>query len=146
MTTMSSFLGVPICACLIFIIELTSSYSDITKHDEAFALVSNTILFWQCVYLVVGAVFMILNQILISLALIDGDTSQISVILSIDLVFVFLFQYVVIGVGVNWEEVVGAVLIFAGTFLIALLKLIEPQKIESIVNSSFVGKILFFKF
>lgn len=141
-TSVNSFFGVPICAILTLIFELT----DNSQHINSFAFVSTPTLLWQIVYLILGAISAIANQILVAFSLIHGDPSKTTVLYAIELLFVFLFQYVLIGIGMDWKEAIGAILIIAGSFLIALFKMIDPKKIDLIANSNIIGKILFFKF
>jgi drug/metabolite transporter (DMT)-like permease len=155
----SPYFGIPITFVVALIIDLTH-VAKIFKRPVLAEQNEANYLTWQIVYVLLGSTFVIVFQLTFALALKFGDASKISIILSTDLLFAFLFQYELLGIASKWMAIVGSILILLGSVLIALFKIVEDKRAErrmemtrngqsideTIKRESWVEKILFFKF
>jgi drug/metabolite transporter (DMT)-like permease len=141
-TIFTSHFGVPICALIVLVLRLT--HSDIMNpvtHLEA----SSTPIGLQIVYMGLGAFGLTLCHVIVAIALIYGDASKISILLSSDVLFAFLFQIAILGIIPKVLDIVGALLIVIGTLLIMFFKIIDKKTSDRVRNSC-IGKIIFYKF
>lgn len=91
---------------------LNSSFDDL-KYEIAYAILS--------------ALLSVSQQILMNMAVNIEDASKVSILKSTDLLFIFLFQYLLLGIHSNFNSILGAVLIFCGALFVMIYKIIDKR-------------------
>ena len=138
-----SYFGIPLCAVLVLIFDLVleKRYYGLRSSSEEISLRGSCLL-WQVFYLIVASILMILSAFANVLSFKYEDASKVTIVLSTDLIFGYLFQYELLGVVSEWMAVLGAVLIVLGTIFIALYRIFDSGQKPT---SCFV-RFLCFKF
>jgi len=118
-----AYFGIPIS----FLISLglyLMGYEKIPKWSNTIAY-SRTHLYWQIFYLVLSAVLGLIQTVLFNLSSYYEETSKMALIRSTDLLWTFLFQWLILNIVPSSMHTTGALLIFAGAMLIMVFKIIE---------------------
>jgi drug/metabolite transporter (DMT)-like permease len=110
--------------------ELKKSNATTTFDSQGVMAIftKTSLISWQIVYVLVGALSGILAQIMLNWSLKYEETFKISIILTTDIVFVFLLQYFLLDIKVDFYETLGAGLIVLGTLIIIGFKFFETNK------------------
>lgn len=93
-----------------------------------------------------GTLFINADLIFFILALRYEDPSKVAIITSTDLVFGFLFQYIVLHVLSDWMSLIGAILITIAAVLVPLHTLLENKGSKQTERTSLLARIYFFTF
>lgn len=116
-----SYFGIPLSLAIsIILFTIGISYK---KIDELNGL-SIAI---QLVYSIFSAFLGLSAQISLNTALKYEDASKIAVIKTVDLIFTFAFQYILMGISKDFISVIGAFLILFGTFIILIFKYFKKK-------------------
>lgn len=156
----ASYLGLPVCSLISFILLYTGK--------EVKPLISYFELLIQIGITVLAAISGLTGQACMNFAFLHEDVTKVSLVRSTDVLFTFLFQYIVLNIHSNLFSVLGAMLILVSVVMIMIYKIMDQRyikkhrdyielkklkakghKIEThdkIVRPNIVKKILFFKF
>lgn len=118
----ASYFGIPISFLISLVIILTDRTRK-TSMDRF--MIERTALLWQIFYLFGGSMGGICAQLALNMALKYEQASRITIILSSGLVFIFVLQYIFLGIQSNLLSIIGAVLIVSSTSMIILRKALE---------------------
>ena len=137
-----AYIGIPVSILMSLSMYLTGNQKNDMKLIED---VSSLI--YQITFLICSGLFGVLSQILINISLKYEETTKVTMIYSTDLLFTFLFQYVILSISPNLLSTVGAFCIFASTFFILIFKTFETNSLkDESDNQQLWKKCLFFKF
>ena len=115
-----SYVGVPTSFLLSLVLFLTGvQENDINLVKD----VTNILL--QVTFAICTGLFGVLAMIFMNLALEYEDTLKVSIVRSTDLVFTFLFQYLLFSINPNLFSIFGTILILFATLLIILFQMME---------------------
>lgn len=120
----ASYFGLPITLFTNLALQLSQ-----TNQRRHFEQTDDALI--QMVYVFLGALGGVTAQITLNHALQREDTSKISIILSSDLFFVFILQYLLLDIVVYLNGILGSMLILAGTSLLIWNKFIEKSRGKS---------------
>jgi hypothetical protein len=81
----------------------------------------------QIAFAIASAICGILSQMLMSLSLEFEDASKMTLFKSSDLFFVFILQYIILGIKTNIYSQIGAALIFLGILTIMIFKIFDKR-------------------
>ena len=116
----ASYVGIPVSILISLIMYLTSSQ----KHNMELVQDMPSVLY-QIGFGSISGLFAVVSIIFKISALKYDDTSKVAIICSTDLLFSFLFQYLLLNITVNLFSIVGACLIFFATFFIFTFQILE---------------------
>ena len=94
------------------------------KHDLNLLKDAPSVLY-QILFALVAAVFGVLAQILMNLSLKYEGATKVTLIRSTELVFSFLFQYLLLNINANLYSVLGSVLILVATLLTVFFQFLK---------------------
>ena len=118
----ATYFGIPVSSAIsIIMIALGKGSRDMSIFKDPYLL---TI---QLFYAILAASAGLASQVLWNLALKHEDASKVSVMRSLELVFVFFQQYIFLGITSNVFSIVGAMLIFLGALGIILYKILDKK-------------------
>ena len=82
---------------------------------------------FEIVYVLLIGILSVSLQVLLNVAMKLEDAGKVSLFKSTDLVFVFLLQYIILGIYPNLYSTIGAISIFTGVILIMIYKIIDNK-------------------
>ena len=118
----TSYIGLPICLILSLFFIYTKNSSLMYNIEFNWANFK-----WHLFYAILVGLIGSLNQIILNLSLQYEEASKISIIKTSDLFFVFLMQYLFLGIKSDCLNVIGALLIIFSSFLIMIYRLIDEN-------------------
>ena len=147
----ATYIGLPVSLLISLIMYLTGS-----KKINLELVQDVPSILYQIAFGLSSGLFGVFSQIAMNFALKYDDTTKVSMFRSTDLLFSFIFQYVLLNISVNLFSVLGACLIFFATIFLIIFQILEKylsskDKVLATKNkdqskNSFVKKFLFFKF
>jgi drug/metabolite transporter (DMT)-like permease len=142
----TSILGAPLALVISTVLVLTNNSQLIHNLLHNFDEFK-----YSLMYSVLSSVVGTAYQTMFSLALQYEDPSKVSIIKTCDLFFIFILQYMLLGIKSNWFKVLGAVLIFTSGAAILMFKICDERRkkkkaTESTRKDGAFSRIFFFKF
>ncbi len=146
----SCYFGIPLSS----IISMIMLFTGLEKKDPNIYMDSSLIVV-QSIFAVASSLCGIFSNALMSVSLEYEDASKMTLFKSSDLFFVFLLQYLILGIKLNLYSKLGALMIFLGILTIMAFRILDKRndrlsstfQINGIVtDQSLFKKILFFKF
>ena len=134
-----SYLGIPIS----FLISLIMDLTGVQIYDMNLMLDVES-LFIQTLSGIGSAVFGVVLQICLILAVKYEETLKVSMVFSNSLLFTFIFQYLILNINTNLFSTIGALLIFLSTLTIILIQMFEKKSLKK--NQTDIGVILWKKY
>ena len=124
-TIYSSYFGIP-CSVLVsaglFLTGTSHKHFNYELHFHLLPL--------QIFYSIASALCGIFSQVCLNLALNYEDASKISILKSLDLLFTFVLQFLILHIKPDWMSCAGAALILAGSTAVVGYKIIENKRKE----------------
>lgn len=122
-TIYGTYLGLPASFILSLVLVLTgSSHQNFSCELEFLAL--------DIVFGCLGGIFAVLGHVLLNISLQHEDATKVSIVRTVDVVFSFIFQFIILNIKADWISIIGALLILMSTFVILFYKIIK-QKIKT---------------
>ena len=152
-----------------FVISIVLLVTGIDKRERTILTGSFDELKYEICLAILGGCLSVCSQILMNLAVQAEDASKVSILKSTDLLFIFLLQYVFLGIYTNFYNTLGAFFIFMAALLVMIYKMIDKkhmkrlkkrlekkgekipheeveEKVTNIKCLNILSKIFFFKF
>ena len=120
-----SYLGIPIS----FLISLIMFLTGVQIYDMSLMLDVESILI-QVSSGIGSAVFGVILQICLILAVKYEETLKVSMVFSNSLLFTFIFQYLILNINTNLFSTIGALLIFLSTLTIIFIQMFEKRSFK----------------
>lgn len=146
----SCYFGIPLSA----IISAIMIFTGLEKKDPNVYMDSSLIVV-QSIFAVASSLCGIFSNALMSISLEYEEASKMTLFKSSDLFFVFILQYLILGIKLNMYSKIGALLIFLGILTIMAFRILDKRndRLSSallmngmVMEQSLFKKILFFKF
>jgi drug/metabolite transporter (DMT)-like permease len=120
----TAYIGFPMC----FIVSLISYFTDSTRKEYIGSHLPE--LWYNFLYSMLSGVFCLLGLICLNLAFIYEEATKVSIIKSIDVLFAFTFQAIILNIFIDDLTIFGSAAILIGSFIVCMSKLIENHLIE----------------
>jgi drug/metabolite transporter (DMT)-like permease len=121
-TIYGTYLGLPTAFTLSLVLILTgSSHKDINCELEYLAL--------DLVFGCLGGILAVVGHVLLNISLQHEDATKVSIVRTVDVVFSFVFQFIILNIKPDWISIVGALMILLSTFVVLFYKIIK-QKVQ----------------
>ena len=126
-----AYIGIPTSCLISLVMFLTGAQ----KKDMQLVEDVPSILY-QVSFAVASGLFGVLSQVFMNLSLKFEDTSKVSMVRSTDLLFTFLFQYLILRIHPNLFSTIGAFLILLATLFIIFLQMLEKLSLNEAAKNA----------
>ena len=125
-TIYQAYVGIPVSFTISLVFYFTGA------QQRNMSLVQNVPnIIYQVLFAVGSGVFGVLFQIFLNVALKYEEASKVSMIGSTNLLFTFLFQFLILSINVDLFSTVGALMIFFATLLIIFFQMLAKIPVKS---------------
>ena len=133
-TIYGTYLGFPASFILSLVLILTgSSHKNFNCELKYLAL--------DIVFGCLGGLFAVFGHVLLNLSLQHEDATKVSIVRTVDVVFSFLFQFIILNISADWISIIGALLILMSTLVILLYKIYMQKRQNKKQSQDTVVKI-----
>ena len=116
-TIYGSYLGLPTSFILSLVLILTgSSHKNFQCELKYLGL--------DIIFGCLGGICAVYGHVLLNLSLQHEDATKVSIVRTVDVVFSFILQFIILNIQADWISIVGALLILMSTFIILFYKII----------------------
>jgi drug/metabolite transporter (DMT)-like permease len=116
-TIYGSYLGLPASFILSLVLILTGSSH---KNFQCELKYLGLDILFGCL----GGICAVYGHVLLNLSLQHEDATKVSIVRTVDVVFSFILQFIILNIQADWISIVGALLILMSTFVILFYKII----------------------
>ena len=119
-TIYGTYLGLPTAFILSLVLILTgSSHKNFKCELEYLAL--------DLVFGCLGGILAVLGHVLLNISLQYEDATKVSIVRTVDVVFSFIFQFIILNIKADWISILGALMILLSTFVVLFYKIIKKK-------------------
>lgn len=133
-TIYAAYVGLPVCIILSFV-----SYKIGLAHQNLEAEYSA--LPSQLFFSFLSAIFAVLGQVFLNLAIAHEDPTKVSIVKTVDVFIAFLLQYIFLNISVDAFSVLGSIAIILGSVLVLGMSMIE-KKLEASTTKGDRGRLV----